>query len=188
MRIQSRREKRQLLIGLLLFFFITTFIIWFYFLVENHLKTYKHTKHKFMIKFHPEWNVLSDYNGAAVTFTSQKETAMDIYLENISIVVQDLSTTPMTLEEYTSNAINQMKAVFKSEIKIVDSSDFDFHGYDAHQVIVIGQSLDPAVRFHIIWFIHDLKAYQITLLTQEDTSSNYLKLFKRMLKSFKLTD
>ena len=53
------------------------------------------------IKYQRDWVKQEGVMGTVVAFLSPKEGTSDIFQENLNIMVQDLSKSPMTLSEYT---------------------------------------------------------------------------------------
>src|SRR3989338_8996560 len=78
---------------------------------------YENGQYGFALKYPASWSLAENKEGPAAIFYSPKGSALDIFPENVNIVVQDISHDPMDLEKYTKTAIVQMQAVFGTNLE-----------------------------------------------------------------------
>jgi len=127
-----------------------------------------------------------------VLFLSPKENKNDFFQENINVMIQDLSSQPMTLEDYTKLTNEQVKQAFGSSA-IVSIKDLNFADQQAKEMIY-NMPKDPMqgrnfnLKLRQIWFIKDDKAYLLTYTAEHDEYENYLGVAKQTIDSFKLTE
>ncbi|MBL4755623.1 MAG: hypothetical protein JKY52_18780 [Flavobacteriales bacterium] len=61
--------------------------------------TYTDSNNRFSLSYHNTWE--KQNKGTTTLFLSPKEGEKDQFRENVNIMAQDLSSQPLTLEEYT---------------------------------------------------------------------------------------
>ena len=124
--LRSVQNDRSLHIALVFMFFALLGC-------AGELKPYHHPTYGFHIKYPKTWDVRENTDGAAVVFVSPKETPLDLYSENLSVVVQELKGRMMPLGEYTQEAIYQITQTFKKEIQVTGSNDLTLSARPAHR-------------------------------------------------------
>ena len=152
---------------------------------DTRFKSYHNAIYRITIKYPKTWQVRENTDGAVVVFISPKETPLDPYLENVSIVVQDLKgRRVMPLGEYTQEAIYQLTNTLKN-VQVVSSSDVLLSGRPAHKFeYVIKSSLQIKVMH--IWTLQGKAAYQITFGCDVDRCNDYMTTVNGMIDSFEL--
>ena len=148
---------------------------------------YKNSGYAFSIKYPASWTLKENKNGAVAIFLSPLENKLDIFQENVNVVVQDFPQKPMSLDKYTKIAINQMQVVFKEAIEIVESNSTYVAGHPAYNFVFIGKGPESEMKFKCVWVIIDEKrAYQITYGTLSSQYDKYLGKVNSMIQSFKI--
>lgn len=183
----QRRQRQTLIatviaaIGLILI----AAVGWFY-LKQFRTISYENSRYGFALKYPANWSFAENMGGAAAVFYSPKENALDIFRENVNVVVQDISHNPMDLKKYTETAITQMQAVFGTNLEILDSSPTTIDGREGHQFGFLGKGPEGNVQYMCRWTIVGTSAYQITYTATESGYPKFLKQAERMMKSFKI--
>ncbi len=154
---------------------------------ETKFIEYKHPSGFFEIAYPPDWTLIENEGGAAAIFYSPKENELDIFKENVNIVVQDLSKNPMPLEQYTKTAIHQMKVVFKTGMEIIESTPTRLGGLNAHKFVFMGTGPDGDLKFMSIWTIKGQTAFQFTYTGMKSDWDKYKRAADKMASSFKIT-
>ena len=156
---------------------------------ETKFIQYKHPTGFFEISYPPEWSMIENEAGAAAIFYSPLENELDVFKENVNIVIQDLSAKPMPLEQYTKTAINQMKVVFKEKMEVLESTPVYIGGLQGHKFVFMGAGNDGDLKFMSMWTIKGETAFQFTYtgLKAGDDWDQYKKVADKMAKSFKIT-
>ncbi len=148
---------------------------------------YKHPSGFFEMDYPPEWSMIENEAGAAAIFYSPLENDLDIFKENVNIVIQDLSKKPMSLEQYTKTAIHQMKVVFKTGMEIVESEPAYLGGVKGHRFTFMGTGPDGDLKFMTLWALKGDTAFQFTYTGLKSDWDQYKKVADKMLRSFKIT-
>jgi hypothetical protein len=147
---------------------------------------YENTQYGFALKYPAAWSFAENQGGAAAIFYSPKENALDIFKENVNIVVQDISRNPMTLEKYTETAIAQMNAVFGTNLEILVSTQISVGKQPGHQFIFIGKGPDGNLRYQCRWTLAGTTAYQITYTAIASGYERHLAQAERVMNSFRI--
>jgi serine/threonine-protein kinase len=152
---------------------------------ETGLSTYDNSAYGIRINYPSGWAKGEQLMGAVVTFLSPKESATDIFQENLNVVVQDLSLHPMTLEEYTELSVGQLRRLI-TDLNIVDSSATTLAGSPAHKVICTGRQGIYDLKWMVVWTIKNNKAYVITYTAEVGKYSDFLDTANEMISSFEI--
>lgn len=152
-------------------------------------KMNKHTDSKYEISYPESWT--KQQKGTAAFFLSPQENEKDLFQENVNVMVQDLSSQPMTLEEYTDLTKQQIIQALGTSA-IISLKDMDFAGQKAKEMIynmpknpMAGRNFNLKLRQ--IWFVKDSKAYLFTYTAEKNEYENDLEVAKQTIDSFKLT-
>ena len=147
---------------------------------------YESGQYGFALKYPAMWSFAENQGGAAAIFYSPKENALDIFQENVNIVVQDISQNPMDLDKYTETAIAQMQTVFGTNLEILDSSPIFIDNRPAHQFIFIGKGPDGNLQYQCRWTLAGTTAYQITYTAIASGYQRHLAEAERIMRSFRI--
>ncbi len=145
---------------------------------------YENGQYGFALKYPAVWSFAENKNGAVVIFYSPKENALDIFQENVNIVVQDIAQNPMNLEKYTETAITQMQAVFGTNLEILDSLPTFIDGHPAHRFIFIGKGPNGNLQYQCRWTLVGTTAYQITYTAMASGYERHVARAEGIMKSF----
>lgn len=151
-------------------------------------KWIEYSEGNYEISYPESW--AKQQKATATFFLSPKENEKDLFQENINVIVQDLSSQPMTLEEYTNLTKNQIKQALGSSA-IESVKDINFSGQQAKEIVYTmpknpmqGRNLNLKLRQ--VWFIKSNNAYLLTYTAQNSEYDNYLETAKGIFDSFKL--
>lgn len=183
-----QRRQRQTIIAIIAGIIGLALILaagWFF--AKRYLSlNYENGQYGFALKYPAAWSFAENQGGAAAVFYSPKETALDIFQENVNIVVQDISRNPMSLDKYTETAITQMQAVFGTNLEILDSSAIFIGNRPAHQFIFIGKGPDGDLQYQCRWTLVGTTAYQITYTAIASGYQRHLAEAERIMGSFRI--
>src|SRR3989338_4616967 len=161
---------------------ILTLILLAVFGCDMRFKPYSNATYKFKMKYPKTWQLRENAEGAAVVFISPKETPLDTYSENLSVVIQNLNGRPMPLAQYTQEAIYQLTRTLKN-IQALNSSGFSLSGRAAHKFEYVFKS-DFKIKIMHIWTLKDKMSYQITFGCDMDRCDDYMATVNEMIDSF----
>lgn len=150
----------------------------------SQMNTYVNQKKGFKIDYPSDWTFQENVNGAIVIFYSPLSNDLDFFQDNINIVIQDISATPMDLEEYSKIAVEQMKLVFGDNMKVVELSNAGIDGMPAKKFVFIGKGPQAELQYMSVWAMDGNTVYQLTYLAISSQYPNYLFKIYLMLNSF----
>ncbi len=149
---------------------------------DMRFKPYSNATYGFKIKYPKTWQIRENAEGAAVVFISPKETPLDTYSENLSIVIQNLNGRMMPLGQYTQEAIYQLTHTLKN-IQVLNSNDLLLSGRASHKFEYVIKG-DLQIKIMHIWTLKDKAAYQITFGCDVDRCNDYMSTVNEMIDSF----
>lgn len=151
---------------------------------SRRFREYRSAEDGFSVKYPVRWDIKEDQVGAAVIFVSPLENKLDVFRENVNVVIQNFSPHPVTLEEYTQIAIDQMKFTLRDNMTILESSSFYLGDEDGRKFVYLGKGDGTELKFMHVWTVIDSKAYQITFAALASQFDKYLPQAEKMIQSF----
>ena len=183
----KRRTRQNVIIGIIGSLGVVLIVITLLYITkENRFNLYKNVKGGFSIKYPATWSVEENKNGAAVIFYSPKSDELDVMLENVNIVIQDMSAHPRSLTDYSKVAIKQMKGVFTKNMVILESGPSIFARTVGYKLDFLGKTRDSQMHYVSVWVIDGQTVYQATYTSLESDYETYWPKVKRMFGSFRI--
>ena len=184
MAMRSRAQQQllvRILTGISCILFVALVTIYF---LHYHMKTHTDETRGFVIKYPKTWTLKE--TPTVTIFRSPAENKLDLFFENVNVVVQDLGAKPMNLSEYSERAIEQMKVVFGPNFVVVESKPERLADRRGYKIIYVGKAPEQDLKFMSAWTIKNNKGYQVTYTATQDTYDDYFKTVEGMVKSFKV--
>ena len=153
---------------------------------EHRFNRYSDDHYHFSIKYPTSWSFEKNKNKAVVIFYSPEESELDFFMENVNVVVQDISRNPMSIEKYSSTAIKQMEAVFSDNMIILESEPMYFAGREGYKFVFRGKTPETELQYMSVWAINGLTAYQVTYTALASQYERHLPKVKKMIRSFRI--
>lgn len=151
---------------------------------------YKNDKYGFSMEYPADWDSLptEETPGLAAQFRSPKQHELDIFPENVSIVIQELPPEMLDLQAYSKAAYEQLEAVMGNHWIVIEKGQTTFAGLKAYKLIYTGVNTEggPNVKLMHIWTISGFRAYQFNFGSQLSQWDTFIGTVNRMVKSFKL--
>lgn len=181
-----KRRKRFSLVFLLIMAAAlgTVVLVVLSFLKGFKFSVYTNETYGVEIQYPSDWTYEENKNGAVVIFYSPLENQLDFFRDNINIVIQDISSTPMTLESYSQLAVEQMKTLFGQNMQVESLSATTLDRRPARKLIFRGAGPNADLKYLSVWMIDNSKVYQITYLAVASQFNNHLLKILTMLKTF----
>jgi len=179
------RKRRSIIFGGIAFVGVVLIVIvvWL-FLREHRYVRYEDFIEGYSLEYPSNWEFSESKKSVQVLLKSPKENKYDTFQESINIVVQDLSSNPMSIKDYTELAISQIKATFKHSMVILESKSQYIDGRKGHKIVVLGKSPGRDVQVRIMWTINGLKAYQITYIAEPTKYEKFIEVADKIAQSF----
>ncbi len=157
--------------------------------LPNRFIAYDNSRWGVSLKYPAGWRKIENNAAVAAAFLSPKEGALDVFQENVTVIVHDLSAKPMSLKVYTDTAVKQVQAVFKDGISVIESAPTFCAGETAHKFVYEGRDKnnpDLNLKAMHVWFIKDNRAYQFNYIALEKKFDKYLAAVEKMMSSLKV--
>jgi eukaryotic-like serine/threonine-protein kinase len=127
-----------------------------------------------------------DLSGEIVFFLTPEDGATDAFPANLDILVQNISSSPVSLEEFTNLSIVQMRGMVP-DYNITDSRKATLSKEDAYLLSYTGTQGLLKLRWMSVYTIKNDTLYLITYTAGADKFQNYLPTVSKMLDSFEIT-
>ncbi len=105
---------------------------------------------------------------------------------NMNIVFEDLTKAPLTLNQYTEEALRKEREFF-SEMTITSRDRRTVAGYSADVVRFDAVFAGVALRYEQVWFLRGNQMIVWTFTDQQSTFDDNLKIFHAVLDSLEVT-
>lgn len=135
---------------------------------------------------YPDGWTKKDSDKAVVFFMAPPNGITDNYKANLNLIIQDLSQDPRTLDEYTLESINAIKAGYQGSQQI-ESKSTVLSGNPAHKsVFTIPTDKGFTIRIVQVWMIKDNKAYLLSFSSEESVYPLLENDVNAMINSFRI--
>ena len=186
-----KRRTKQIFISGIIGIFLIALTMYLKYRIEG-MRTYKDPQHRFTIHYPKKWEVRQKTAGADVLFLSPRDGDLDLFRENVSVIVQPLDAQkPHSLSDYSYKAVNQVTTVFGINLKVLENNPLaELDGRAAHRFSFIGRGQEGSYKYLMVWTINkaQTKAYQITYAAILAQFDRYEPQVEKMLQSFKIKD
>ena len=120
-----------------------------------------------------------------MVFLSPKENVMDMFQENVNVILQDLSRQLMTMEQYTAVTKKQVIDNF-GVASILSLKDVTIAGQPAKELLYNMNYQGKKLKVKQCWIIKNNKAYLLTYTAEPEQYNKYENIAVEMTNSFKL--
>lgn len=148
--------------------------------------TYENPRYGIKIAYPAYLNKQEDMSGEIIFFLSPQDSTTDAYPANLDILVQNISSSPASLEEFTNISIAQMGEMIP-DYNITDSRKATLSKEDAYLLSYTGTQGLLKLKWMSVYTIKNDTLYLITYTAGADKFSNYLPTVSKMTDSFEIT-
>lgn len=103
----------------------------------------------------------------------------------MTIIVEDLRSNPLTLEEFTESMISSGKDQVK-DINFLESKSTTFAGNAGYKIIITGESRGVRFRDMMLWTVKNDLAYVFSYRAQPDNYEEYIGVAEKMAASVRI--
>ena len=152
-------------------------------LESKHFLTVEKPTLGFKISYPYNWNIID--NDFLITFKAPQNTA------TVTFSISNLtSKANLTLEQYSSNEINNIKSVESKKAGNVikfESKPHLLSGQPGYGIVFLnGTNTYPTYKTLLVWSLVDGTVYQIGYSTKVSEYSNYIEIVFYMIDSFRI--
>jgi len=135
----------------------------------------------YKIDYNADWE--KEEVDISVVFSSPKESEDDTFRAAVNVVVQDLSSMSMTLEELTDHMKDYLA---KANATIERSGSETLGGKSGYLLVVTGKRGELELKMMQIYAVANNRAYIISYTAEADKYDKYLEEAEKMIKSFEI--
>lgn len=133
------------------------------------------------LSYPKDWAIQEGVMGSSVMVMSPQKDKQDPFQENLNIMVQDLSQSPMTLDQFTQLSVEQIPEIITEGDITVEASDTKLSGMPAKKITYTGKQGKYDLKWFQVWTIKDNKAYIATYTSVADEYDTYLDTAQVMI-------
>ena len=153
-------------------------------LESKHFLTVEKPTLGFKISYPYNWNIID--NDFLITFKAPQNAATVTFsINNLT----SYSRANLTLEQYSSNKINNIKSVESKKagnvIKFLESKPHLLSGQPGYGIVFLNGTVPP-YKTLLVWSLVDGTVYQIRYSAKISEYSNYVQIVFYMIDSFRL--
>jgi hypothetical protein len=155
-------------------------------LESKHFLTVEKPTLGFKISYPYNWNIID--NDFLITFKAPQNAATVTFsISNLT----SYSKANLTLEQYSSNEINNIKSVESKKagnvIKFLESKPHLLSGQPGYGIVFLnGTNTCPPYKTLLVWSLVDGTVYQIRYSAKISEYSNYIQIVFYMIDTFRL--
>jgi archaellum component FlaF (FlaF/FlaG flagellin family) len=148
---------------------------------------YENPNYKIKMSYPSYLKKQEEISGEVIFFLSPQNSSTDAFPANLDIIVQNISSTPLSLEEFTNLSVAQMREMVPDN-NITDSRKATLAKEDAYLLSYTGTQGLLKLKWMSVYTIKNDTLYLITYTAGADKFSNYLPTVSKMLDSFEIMD
>ncbi|AWB44460.1 hypothetical protein DCC85_09635 [Paenibacillus sp. CAA11] len=148
------------------------------------MKDYENAANGISIKYPSDWQLQEGASGSLAAFLSPAEGSDDVFQENVSLTVQDLSAQPMNLKQYVELSENQVKNMLKGTLEKNEATKLG--DLDAHEFVYSATQNDYNLKFRQVFAVKNNKAYVATYAALEDSYDKFLDKATQTMDSLQI--
>ncbi|MCU0516602.1 MAG: hypothetical protein MUC60_06980 [Oscillatoria sp. Prado101] len=115
---------------------------------------------------------------------SPKEGEGDGFRENLSIAIENLSSRPRSLNEYTEESVRIIRKHSDASVPVASQATLGHRR--ASEVVFAGKEEGREVQRLQVWTVKENKAYVITYTAERGKYSKFLQTAREMIESFEI--
>ncbi|MFZ2455337.1 MAG: hypothetical protein WAX07_02525 [Candidatus Altiarchaeia archaeon] len=128
-----------------------------------------------------------EISGEVLFFLSPQNSTTDAFPANLDILVLNISSQPMILDEFTNQSLVEIADIVP-DYKITDSRKAELSKEDAYLLSYTGTQGLLKLKWMSVYTIKNDTLYLITYAAGQDKFSAYLPTVSKMLDSFEIVE
>jgi PsbP-like protein len=139
---------------------------------------------RYSIQYPSDWELnQNELMGTSFILFSALETGDDLFRENVNLLIQDLSTYNMDLNQYTEISEGQVKTMITNS-SLIESKRIKIGSEEYHRMIYTGDRGIFHLQFEQYYWVRNNEAYILTFTSEQDKFSRYSEIGEAILNSF----
>ena len=140
----------------------------------------------YSLQYPPNWILnQGDPGGAAVILYARMPKKANDFVENVNLMIQDLSDRNLNLDSYTVLSERQVHTLVENS-KLIKSERVDSLKHEFHQITYTGDFDKHQLKWHMrFWVVKD-EAYVLTYTSTKENFGLYAERAVEIMETFKL--
>ncbi len=126
--------------------------------------------------------------GIVAMFIAPPESGKAQFYSNVSIAVQDLSSSPKTLEQYTDKAVQEIQEYLQEAMFLQPPTSTSLGNHPAYRVMYIGKVGEREVQRLQVWMMKEDLVYVITYESEKGQFNPVSITVEEMIKSLEIEE
>lgn len=140
----------------------------------------------YSVQFPKNWDYISPGQmGTTFMIFSPVSSKEDQFRENVNLLIQDLSTHDLSLDQYAQISEKQIKTLITNS-KIIENTKLKKNGLYFQKLIYTGTQGVLKLQFEQYYWVENKQAYVLTFTTEESEFENFKTTGENILNSFVL--
>jgi hypothetical protein len=152
---------------------------------DGQFLTYSNEGKGFSIGYPPDWEQTEDVEGTVVLFKSPAESATDAVRESVGVTTEDLPSSSITLEEYTTAALGQVGDVIPN-FDLISSEETTLSGQPAHKIVYTGLQDQIALQWQQVFTVSGPTAFILTFVSTPQSYDLFAPTAESIFDTFRL--
>ena len=140
-------------------------------------------EHNISIKYPTNWEKIVAELDTIAAFLSPIEHKLDLFRENLTIMIKDVFISPENFKEYINFQIDQLKDAIL-DFQLIKKKKKKLSNEPAYTVIYTGIRRDFNIKIMQNYIFKKNEIYLLTYTAEIDKYDLYFKIIKKMVKSF----
>lgn len=145
---------------------------------------YTDSNYHFKMKYPDTWTPGAEQG--MLIFKTEKAGTDDNFVENVNVIIQDLTAQPMSLTEFTKLSLDQY-AEMGETVQMISIDETKLAGSTAKKVVLQMNYYGMPLKLKQLWFIKDNKAYLLTYTALDSTYVKFEAEATELMMSFEFT-
>ena len=138
------------------------------------------------INYPLDWEKKEAIMDAVVVFLSPLENESDKFRENFSIIIKEYLKEQKLSEEYIEFELEQLKETL-IDFQLIKKTKIKISNISAYKIVYTGKKQEIDIQIMQYYALKNNGIYLLTYTAERDKFNKFLKVIKKMIKSFKIT-
>ena len=140
-------------------------------------------EHNISIKYPTTWEKKIAELDTIVAFLSPIEHKLDLFRENLTIMIKNIFISPENFKEYINFQVDQLKDAIL-DFELIKKKKDKLSNQPAYTIIYTGRRRDFNIKIMQNYILKKKKIYLLSYTAENDKYDLYFKMIKKMIKSF----
>ena len=140
-------------------------------------------EHNISIKYPTTWEKKIAELDTIVAFLSPIEHKLDLFRENLTIMIKNIFISPENFKEYINFQVDQLKDAIL-DFELIKKKKDKLSNQPAYTIIYTGRRRDFNIKIMQNYILKKKKIYLLIYTAENDKYDQYFKMIKKMIKSF----